>query len=284
MTEGATSRYGRCRNLRGRPAARVMLMKYAAATLLIAALTSSAVLAQSLQRKSSPSLQPKGQARIMEVPVKPHSDGSLRISVKAIWLEDSSSFRISAIVENISDRDIYGFAIRRAAVGSEGPVHGWLPGKAFLRPGQMVATKPVGPYPASSFPLFTYELVSIVFPDGTTWCADVCPPVVEVRAGYLVGRRAAVERLQKVLAEGSPDAVIKVVREDVADDDPDPAVKAATGESINVVPPGGHTPAWEYGFRSARKSVAYTLRKYVLYGTGPIESRLRQAFQAEGAK
>jgi hypothetical protein len=44
------------------------------------------------------------------------------------------------------------------------------------------------------------------------------------------------------------------------------------------------TPAWEVGYRSARKSVAYTFVKYVLHGTGPIESRLRQAFQAEGAK
>lgn len=78
--------------------------------------------------------------------------------------------------------------------------------------------------------------------------------------------------------------MIKTIREDVADDDPDPAVKAATGELIDIVPPGGHTPVWEYGFRSARKSVAYTFRKYELNGTGPIESRLGQAFQAEGAK
>jgi hypothetical protein len=183
MMEGAASRYGQCRNLRGRPAARVMLMKYAAATLLIAALTTHAVLAQSPQRKSPPSPQTKGWARIAEVPVKPHSDALLRISVKASWLEGSSSFWVSATVENIGDRDIYGFAIRRAAVGSEEPHGGWLPGKA-LRPGQVVVTKLVGPYPASSFPLLTYELVSVVFPDGTSWCADVCPPVVEFKAGY----------------------------------------------------------------------------------------------------
>jgi hypothetical protein len=266
-----------------------MLMKYAAVTLLIAALTTSAVLAQSPRRVSLPSPRPKGQARIVDVPVKPHTDALLRISVKASWPTDSSSFWISATVENIGDRDIDTFAIHRAAVGSEGPVHGWLPGGVWrqgkgLRPGQVVVTKPVGPYPASSLPLHTYELVSVVFTDGTSWCADVCPPTTEVRAGYLVGKRAAVERLQKVLAEGGADAVIKAVGEDVADDDLDPAVKAATGESIDVVPPGGHTPAWEYGFRSARKSVAYDFRGYVLHGTGPIESRLGRAFQAEGAK
>jgi hypothetical protein len=225
----------------------------------------------------------------VEVPVKPHTDALLRISVKASWLTDSTSFWISATVENIGDRDIDTFAIRRAAVGSEGPGHGWLPGKALrqvkaLLPGQVVVTKPVGPYPASSLPLLTYELVSVVFTDGTSWCADVCPPATEVRAGYLVGRRPAVERLQKVFAEGGADAVINAIEEDVADDDPDPSVKATTGESIDFVPPSGHTPAWEYGFRSARKSVAYDFRGYVLYGTEPIESRLRRAFQAEGAK
>jgi hypothetical protein len=260
-----------------------MLMKYAAVTLLTAVLTTSAVLAQSPRRVSLPSPRPKGQARIVEVPVKPHADALLRISVKASWLTDSSSFWISATVENIGDRDIDTFAIRRAAVGSEGPGHGWLHGKA-LRHGQVVVTKPVGPYPASSLPLLTYELVSIVFTDGTSWCADVCPPATEVRAGHLLGRRAAVERLQKLLAEGGPDAVINALGEMVADDDPDPAVKAATGELIDFVPPSGHTPAWEYGFRSARKSVAYTFKGYVLYGTGPIESRLGRAFQAEGAK
>jgi hypothetical protein len=226
---------------------------------------------------------------MVEVPVKPHADALLRISVKASWPTDSSSFWISATVENIGDRDIDTFAIRRAAVGPEGPVHGWLPGKALrngkaFRHGQVVVTKPVGPYPASSLPLHTYELVSIVFTDGTSWCADICPPTTEVRAGHLVGRRAAVERLQKLFADGGPDAVLNALREMVADDDPDPAVRAAAEELINVVLPGGHTPAWEVGYRSARKSVAYDFRGYVLYGTGTIESRLGRAFQAEGAK
>ncbi|HKG15084.1 MAG TPA: hypothetical protein VKB12_17300 [Pyrinomonadaceae bacterium] len=223
---------------------------------------------------------------MVEVPVKPHTDALLRISVKASWLTDSSSFWISATVENIGDRDIDTFAIRRAA-GPEGPVHGWLPGKVLrqgkgLLPGHVVVTKPVGPYPASSLPLHTYELVSVVFTDGTSWCADVCPPTTEVRAGHLVGRRAAVERLQKLFAEGGPDAVINALGEMVAEDDPE--VKVAAGELVDVVPPGGHTPAWEVGYRSARKSVAYDFKGYVLYGTGPIESRLGRAFQAEGAK
>ncbi|HEX8282307.1 MAG TPA: hypothetical protein VF588_03090 [Pyrinomonadaceae bacterium] len=227
---------------------------------------------------------------MVEVPVKPHTDALLRISVKASWLTDSSRFWISATVENIGDRDIDTFAIRRAAVGPEGPVDGWLPGKASrhgkaFRPGQVVVTKPVGPYHASSLPpLHTYELVSIVFTDGTSWCADVCPPTTEVRAGHLVGRRAAVERLRELLAEGGPDAVINALGEMVADDYPDPTVRAAAEELINVVLPGGHTPAWEVGFRSARKSLAYDFKRYVLYGTGPIESRLGQAFQSEGAK
>jgi hypothetical protein len=266
-----------------------MLMKYAAVTLLTAVLTTSAVLAQSPRRVSLPSPRPKGQARVAEVPVKPHTDAQLRISVKASWLTASSSFWISATVENIGDRDIDTFAIRRAAVGSEGPVHGWLPGKVFrqgkgLLPGHVVVTKPVGPYPASSLPLFTYELVSVVFTDGTSWCADVCPPTTEVRAGHLVGRRAVAEGLQKLMAEGGADAVLNALGEMVADDYPDPAVGAAAGESIEDVPPGGHTPAWEVGYRSARKSVAYDFRGYVLHGTGPIESRLGRAFQAEGAK
>lgn len=274
-----------------------MLMKYAAVTLLLAVLTSSAVLAQSPPQKRSPSPQPKGPARVLELPVKPLPAALVRLSVKAIWPAESSSIWITATVENISGRDIHSVFI--PAAGREEAKQGWLHSKP-LQPGEVYVTKPVGPFSSSWFPLLTYEVVSIVFEDGSTWCANVCPLMAELRAGWLVGRRTAALRLQTVLAEGGFDALIKAVGEKFPEDDPaalmkagrkklvpdqtDPAAAVDIGELVNMVPPPGHTPYWEYGFYSGRNSVAYTFKHYVWYGTEPMESRIKSAFQAVGMK
>lgn len=289
--EGA-SQSGQGRSLRGRPAARVMLMRHAAVTLLLAALTISVVRAQALQQESQPpSSQLKGQEQ--EVPVKPQPDSPLRLSVKASWPTDLGFLQLKASVENVSNRDIGMYSIRRAAAGDERPGHeswsGRLPGFSWpgkaLRPGQVdVKKNPWAPLPSRLFPQDSFEVHSVVFMDGTIWCADECHSA-ESWAGHLAGGRAATDRLLKVLAAGGLDAVIKVLREKVAEDDPVPAVVVSTGELVDVVPPSGHTPEWERGFRSATKSVADTLwEQYVLHGTGQIERRLRDAYQVEGAK
>lgn len=290
---GGALRSGRGSSLRGRPAARVMLMRYAAATLLIAALATSAVLAQSPDRERPSSPRPKGQVREEEVPVKPQPGSPLRLSVKAYLVAEVGYFQLEASVENISDREVGRYSIRRAAVGSEKPGKGgwsgrlpdfWEPGKA-LRPGQVDVKKGMWtPLPSRDFPNAIFEVHSVVFMDGTVWCADVCP-AAEFLAGRFLGGRAATDRLLKVLADGGLDAVITALREKVAEDDPVPAVTVSTGELVDIVPPRGHTPDWESGFREATKWVADALwQQYVLHGAEHMERRLKGAYRVEGAK
>jgi hypothetical protein len=271
-----------------------MLMKYAAATLLFAVLTTPAVLAQSPQWESPSSPRPKGEVREEKVPVKMQPGSPLRLSVKAFLVAETGYFQLRASVENISDRDIGTYSIRRAAVGDERPGNpGWggrlpdfgRPGKV-LRPGQVdVKGSPTWtPLPSRDFPESIFEVHSVVFTDGTIWCADVCR-AAEYKTGRYAGGRAATDRLLKVLSDGGLDAVIKALMEKVAEDDPVPAVVVSTGELVDIVPPRGHTPEWEEGFREATKSVADGLwQQYVHLGTGHIERTLRDAYRVEWAK
>jgi hypothetical protein len=271
-----------------------MLMRYAAVAFLIAALTTSAVLAQSPQRDGPSSPRPKGQVREEEVAVKPQPGSPLRLSVKAYLVAETGYFQLKASVENISDRDIGIYSIRRAAVGDERPGNpgwgGWLPGFGrsgkVLRPGQVdvKGSQTWTPLPSRDFPQSIFEVHSVVFMDGTIWCADVCR-LAEFRAGEFAGGRAATDRLLKVLSDGGLDAVINALREKVAEDDPVPAVLVSTGPLVDIVPPRGHTPDWERGFRDATKRIADDLwQQYVLNGTGHIERSLKDAYRVEGAK
>ena len=203
-----------------------MLMKYAAVTLLFAALITPAVLAQSPDRERPSSPRPKGEVREEEVAVKPQPGVPLRLSVKAYVVAETGYFQLKASVENISDRDIGTYSIRRAAVGSERPGNpGWggrlptfgLPGK-ILRPGQVDVKggQTWTPLPSRDFPDSIFEVHSVVFTDGTIWCADVCR-AAEYKTGRYAGERAATDRLLKVLSDGGLDAVIKALMELVVD-------------------------------------------------------------------
>jgi len=274
-------------------------MKYTVVALLIAALTPSAVLAQSPRRESPPSPRPKNQGQSVEVPVTPQPDAPLRLSVQGSRLGDSgwhaglSLYRMRASVENVSHRDIGLYTLRRGAVGSNRYVGrrsknirlpGFsLPGKA-LRPGEVDVTEAEAPILSHLFPKITYEVESVVFMDGTIWCTDECR-MAEYAAGDLAGGRAVVSRLLKVLEQGGLDAVINALREKVAEDDPVPAVQVTTGELVDIKPPPGRPPHWEEGFRKAAKWVADILWvQYVHHGTGQIERTLRDAYSVAEAK
>lgn len=277
-----------------------MLMRYTAVTLLLAALTASAVLAQSPPRKSPSSAQPEGQGWV-EVPVKPRPDAPLRLSVQVSRIADArwpsadwGHFRFKSSIENISHRDIGFFTTRNEAVGYDrhaGRPGGhsrlpgfYSPGKA-LRPGQVdVMEPPMGLLPSSWVARLTVEVESVVFMDGTVWCTDECR-LAQYEAGQLAGGRAAVGRLLKVLEQRGLDAVINALREKVAEDDPVPAVVVSTGELVDIKPPPGHAKEWEYGFLETTKFVADTLwQQYVFHGTGHIERTLRDAYRLEGEK
>lgn len=277
-----------------------MFMRYTAVALLFAALTASAVRAQSLTPKAPSSAQPKGQGWV-EVPVNPLPDAPLRLSVQVSRVADArwpsadwGHFRFKSSVENVSQRDIGLYTIRNKAAEPDrraGRPGGhsrlpsfFLPGKA-LRPGEVdVIESPVRLLPSILVAQLNVEVESVVFMDGTVWCTDECR-IAEYEAGQLAGGRAFVGRLLKVLEQGGLDAAINALREKVAEDDPVPAVVVSTGELVDIKPPRGHTPYWEEGFRSTTKSIADTLwQGYVLGGPGQIESRLRRAYQMEETK
>jgi hypothetical protein len=278
-----------------------MLMRYTVVTLLLAALAASAVRAQSPRRESpSSSSQSKGQGQGVEVPVTPQPDAPLRISVRAGWIAEIgwlpgySGYWMRTSVENVSQRDIGLYTIRRAAVGTEKFVaihaagHSQLPGfmspgKA-LRPGQVDVIEGKGLMPESVFPRLGYEVESVVFTDGTVWCTDECR-LANHAAGQLAGMRAFVGRLMRVLETGGLDAVINTLREKVAEDDPEPAVTVTTGELVDIKPPSGHTTEWEYAFREITKSIADGLwEQYALHGTGHIEQTIRDVYRVAETK
>lgn len=275
-------------------------MRYTAVALLLAALTASAVRAQSLTPKHPSSAQPEGQGWV-EVPVNPQSDAPLRISVQVSRVADArwptadwGHFRFKSSVKNISDRDIGLFTVHSEAVGFDRHANrpgghsrlpGFLtPGKA-LRPGQVDMVKPpVQLLPSIWVSRLTVEVESVVFMDGTVWCTDECR-IAQHAAGELAGGRAVVGCLLKVLERDGLDAVINALREKVAEDDPVPAVTVTTGELVDIKPPPGHTLEWEEGFRGATKWVADTLwQQYALRGTGQIERMLRDAYKVDGGK
>ena len=301
MTEDGrdASRFGQCRSLRGRTAARVMLMRYAAVTLLTAVLTASAVRAQSPAPKPPPS-RPEGQGWV-EVPVKQRPGAPLRLSVQASQVADArwptadwGHFRVRITVKNISHRDIGLYTIRHEVAGSDRRAgrragHSRLPdfagpGKA-LRPGEVDVVESSVQLQLSNWASrLTIEVESVVFMDGTVWCTDECG-IAEYEVGKLAAGRAVVGRLLKVFKRGGLDAVITALKEKVAEDDPVPAVVVTTGELVDIKPPPGHTPDWERGFRDATKSVADSLWvQYVHQGTGNIERMLRDAYRVEAAK
>jgi hypothetical protein len=277
-----------------------MLMRYTAVALLFAALTASAVRAQSPPPKPPSSAQPEGQGWV-EVPVNPRPDAPLRISVQVSRIADArwpsadwGHFRFRSSIENISHRDIGLFTIHNEAVGYDRHAgrpggHSRLPGFSqpgkALRPGQVdVVEPPLQLLPSIWVSRLTVEVESVVFMDGTIWCTDECR-IANYEAGNLAGGRAVVGRLLKVLERGGLDAVINALREKVAEDDPVPAVTVTTGELVDIKPPPGHTLEWEEGFRGATKSVADTLwEQYVHHGTQHIERTLRDAYRVEGEK
>ena len=137
-------------------------MRYAAFTLLCALLNTSAVLAQTPQGESPSQSQLRDRAREEEMPVKMQPGSPLRLSVKAYRLTGLDYFQIQASVENVSNRDIGLYSIRRAAAGDERPGNeGWggslpdfgRPGK-ILRPGQadVKQTQAWRPFPSRDFP------------------------------------------------------------------------------------------------------------------------------------
>lgn len=250
-----------------------MLVRYAAVTLLIAVLSPSAVRAQSLNRGSHPpSSQPKGQGPEV-VSVRPQPDSPLRLSVETKWV-DQHHYVIAASVENVSGRDVGAYALRHTLGGERPGSREWnimspgimVPGRV-LRPGQSAMT---GTWRglSSTGPVRTYGVDSVVFTDGTTWCADVCH-TAERMAGYWAGGRASLGRLQELLEGGGPDAVMKEVKEGLGD----------------VAPPPEHSPAWEEGFRMGTKAMAERVwREFELYGPGQIERMLKRPYDAAGAK
>src|ERR1044071_2045277 len=116
-----------------------MLMRYTAVALLLAALTASAVHAQSPTPKGPSKAPPEGQGWV-EVPVKTQPGAPLRLSMQINRVADLRRlpadwgyFRFRISIKNISRRDIGFYTIRNEVPESDRRVghaagHSRLPG------------------------------------------------------------------------------------------------------------------------------------------------------------
>lgn len=282
-----------------------MLMRYAAVTLLIAALAASAVRAQSPSRESPPpSSQPKGEGPEVWA-VKPQPDSPLRLSVKTYWLAlklktkwtDPNHYEIYTSVEDVSDGAVSAYAIRHPpGLEIPGLCVRIMPHDRVLEPGKSHGRSTWSSFSPSD-PVLTYEVDFVEFTDGTTWGADVCRSA-ERLAGQRAGADAATVRLLGLLAGGGPDAVIEVVKEELEGFGPDAVMneavrlglagretKAVKEESSDVSTPPEHSPVWKLGFFIGTKGIAERVRRAVeTYGSGEIEHTLRLPYDAAGAK
>lgn len=302
-----------------------MLMRYAAVALLIAALAASAVRAQTPRREGPASPQPRGEGPEV-YKVKPQPDSPLRLSVKTTWLDlklktrwtDPSLYELTTRVENVSDRDVSAYTVRKTPGVNIPGLCDWHTGRGrVLRPGQSAWQSTPSAYSPSS-PVHTYEVDFVEFADGTTWGADVCRSA-EYRAGERAGAAAAAARLLELLAGAGPDAVMKAVEEELAAclpdavakakvksglvgcgfdavlkeavklglarRGPDGVLKAVEGESGDVAPPREHSPVWKLGFFIGTKEIAYRVGRAVeVSGPGEIEPTLRRPYDAAGEK
>ena len=255
-------------------------MRYAAVTLLLALLTTSAIHAQSPDRESYLNT-PKGELPGPEVyKVKPQPDSPLRLRVKTYWLyllmstyTDRNGYELSHFVENVSDRDISAYAIRITPPGGCSP---WIMSPDFMQPGKSDAKTTWDSFSPSA-PVRTYEVDFVEFTDGTTWGADVCQSA-ERLAGERAGGAALADHLLQLLAVSGPDAVIKVVRGKLGRS-PEAEVKSIDERLSDITPPPGHSPAWEEGFHIGKRVIAMRV-PWSVGSAGPegLERELRRRY------
>lgn len=281
-----------------------MLMKYAAVTLLLAALTASAVSAQSPKRESQPaSPQPKGEGPEVWA-IKPQTDSPLSLSVKTYWLSlklktkwtDPSHYEIYTSVENVNDGAVSAYAIRHSpGLEIPGLCVRIMPRDKVLERGKSHGISTWSSFSPSD-PVLTYEVDFVEFTDGTTWGADVCRSA-ERLAGQRAGADATTARLLGLLAGGGPDAVIEAVKEELSGYGPDAVMneavrlglvehgtKAVKAESSDAAPAPEHSPVWQLGYFIGTKGIAERVRRAVeASGSGEIEHTLRFPYDASGA-
>lgn len=257
-------------------------MRFAAVMLLIAVPAACAVVAQSPDRASHP---PSSQQDIPgpEVyKVKPQPDSPLRLRVKTRWLylllnvegwTDRNGYELFYFVENVSDRDVSAYAIRRSPPGDCSP---WIMSPDFMQPGKSDGKSTWDSF-SPSHPVRTYEVDFVEFTDGTTWGADVCG-TAERLAGERAGGAAAADRLLELLAQSGPDAVMKVVKGKFAGS-PESEAKAIDERLSDITPPPEHSPAWEEGFRTGKRVMALRIKRSVeLSGPVGLEPELRRRY------
>jgi hypothetical protein len=249
----------------------------------------SGMVAQSSEKQAPQKSPPPSE--IPQVIIKPQPEVSLRVaSAKTAWTfpYDGTGIEIFIVVENAGDRPIRAFATRRDNVGVAGRTTCFLNNLSLgkiLRRGQTDGKSTFQHYsPAAPAPTIWVDFVE--FTDNSTWGADECH-CADRLAGERAGARAIKDLMLKLLADGGPESVLKLLR------DYDEKIKAAresgnpvAEEQIRLVEsPSGHSIVFDEGFRfGASSMIGRVVTANQEWGSSEIEAALRRPYDASEIK
>lgn len=186
---------------------------------------------------------------------------------------DQTLLELSVKVENAGSRATRAYATRDGAdaTGAQGQCHidnAKGPGKV-LQPGHSILRTSWRSYTASSLPAILYVSVDFVeLVDDKTWGADRCG-VAEHLAGARAGGSGQIERLQKILKQTGPQAVMNIVG----------------NYKCEAEAPAGQSERWTEAFRAGAETICARVRQAVQeWGLDEIEAALKRPFDASGAQ
>lgn len=200
-------------------------------------------------------------------------DSPLRVTASTEWVKIApDGIALNIKVENVGAKAIRAYTTRNRISGDESARGCFLlnvtkPGKV-LQPSQSELRTTWRSYPQKSRRPLHLSVDFIEFTDDSVWGLDTCQSA-ETLAGIRAGARFVTERLQKILAEGGPRAVVRAL---------DTVVKE--GDI-----PFDKSPVWQQGFLAGLNHMLDRVRQSIAdSGLTEVEVVLKQPYDASGYK
>ena len=160
---------------------------------------------------------------------------------------------LAITIENVSDKAIRAYAMR-VWMSRDEPSQSCFqlnimkPGKV-LQPTQSEVRSTWRPYSRGPGKVIHLSVDFVEFTDSSTWGMDSCDTAQKL-AGARAGARTLVGRLQKILEESGPGAVLKSLEAEIAE--------------ISI--PLEQSPVWQSAFQSALQEMAHRIRQAATEG------------------